>query len=218
MEEIEKTALKNTINKGEIEPEAIAKMLFSKKPSEVNLLVKRLSPTGKKNARAALLHEAEKRATVRGEININNFIDQLDDPKKLGQAANVLFKGKGAEQIEGLIKAIRLTNRSEIVKKAAAGGGSASGVPIVSAALLHLLGGLGPTIGAAIAAGGGSRIYESAPVRNYLMRLAKSKDPKEDRRLLERLMAALERSLVPSAIIAQKEIAAQPAPISDQVP
>ena len=54
-------ALKTALDKGTESPEAIRGLLFSSKPSDVRLLYRNLSDTGRANAQAALLaHALEK--------------------------------------------------------------------------------------------------------------------------------------------------------------
>jgi hypothetical protein len=138
--------------------------------------------------------------------------DVIVDPDKfakevrdLGESVGVFFKGDDLKRVKGLVRVLNLSRRAgEVAARAsqepsiapvAAGtaGAVVAGLPL--AGLYNLLGGgvLG-TLGAGTAAGSlgaSARIYESAPVRNLLIKIAETKLGSPEERMLAAQLATL---------------------------
>lgn len=165
-QKLTRSRLKNVLDKGDITPESIETMLFSQKPTEVSSLYKSLTPDGRANARSAVISKVVgslgKRA---GGITPNSFASEM---KKYGLQTDIFFKGEEKKQLEGLLKALNATRRAQEAAVTTPTGQSLIGAGTGYAAFTDLTGTLG-TLGTL---GGLARIYESAPVRNALLRLA----------------------------------------------
>lgn len=165
--ELKNDTLKGVLQRGEQTPEAVQKMLFSAKPSDAAALYSGLTPQGQANARAALLTKAMEKAGGTDNLSPVKFVSEV---KRLGAPMGVFFKGADAQRLEGLSRALDMTQRASVAANVPQNGMQA--VPILAADLLSkTLGGpMGATAGAATV-GGLARLYESAPVRNLLMKL-----------------------------------------------
>jgi hypothetical protein len=182
-----KTKLKNVLDKGDITPEAVETMLFSQKPSEVRQLYAALGDSGRKNARSAIISKAVTNAskTVNG-FSPNAFATQL---RKIAPQVGVFFRGKEKAQVEGLRKLLEHTARAQDAAVVTPTGQSVT-------LLVGLLGGATVPLEAGIGAatiGTAARIYESAPVRNALLKLASV--PKSST-AFEQAISAVEGALV----------------------
>lgn len=91
----------------------------------------------------------------------------------------MFFAGADKAQVEGLTRALNLTKRA-----AEAGVSTASGqqaVPFAIGSFLQsVLGSFGRAIAAAGGVGGAARLYESAPVRNLMIQLSRTKPGAKD--------------------------------------
>jgi len=187
--DLEKTALKSVLNKAEATPEDVKRLLFSAKPSDVKALYKNLSPKGRASARAAVLQESLEKAGE--QISPEKFVNQL---KKRADQVGVFFSGDDLKTIKGLTKAIDMTRQAS--RAAAAPPTGERAVPIVGAAVLtDVLGGSGAALASGATIGGMARLYESAPVRNLLIKLADSSltEP-EGAAILKRIIAIAQTS------------------------
>lgn len=167
---LKKTKLKNILDKGEATPEVAETMLFSRRPSEVNLLYDNLTPKGQGHARNTIISKITDDLALRGvKITPNAFYKEMTKRKL---ATNVFFRGERKEQLNGLLKVLEHTQQAQKAGEATpmgwqtlslvTGGGIAgmfAPVPALKIAAAGLTIGLG------------ARLYESAPVRNALIRL-----------------------------------------------
>lgn len=203
--ELEMGALKRTLDKGEYTPEVVENMLFSKRPSEIRQLYKGLTPSGQQTARAAILARAAKASEdmPRADVIVDpdKFAKEVRD---LGESVGVFFKGDDLKRVEGLVRVLNLTRRAgevaartgrepAIAQAAGTVGALTAGVPL--AGLYNLLGGgvLG-TLAAGTSAfslGASARLYESAPVRSLLRRIAETKAGSPEERMLAAQLATL---------------------------
>ena len=188
--ELNVTALKSALKRGDMTPEAINSLLFSQKPSDARALFRNLSPEGRANARAAVLNRALVKATAGEDISPAKFASELT---KLGTPVGVFFGGKDRQQVQGLVKALNLTRRASDASVSPPTGLQA--VPAVGAAVLtDLLGGFGAGLTGAASIGGAARLYESKPVRDALIALSRVKaGSAEEARLLKRVIAAAQQ-------------------------
>jgi len=167
--ELENSVFKNIVKKGEITPENLSRMLFSKKPSDVKLIYKSLDQVGKANAKASIIAEMFKKS-----VNADNSISPEIFKKEIQKMSNplgIFFQGKDLDAIEGLSRILTLTrqaSQSNVAPKT----GSQLQIPILTAILVDTFGvssGL-ITYGSI---GAISQVLESPAVRNILIKLPK---------------------------------------------
>jgi hypothetical protein len=110
---------------------------------------------------------------------------------RLGGPIGVFFSGQDLKAVEGLTRALKMTEQA-----GRAGVSPPTGVqaaPVVGAALLtDLLGTAGAAVTAGATIGGAARLYESAPIRNILLKLPQTAvGSAEEAELAKRLTAAI---------------------------
>jgi len=187
--DLQNTTLRNVLKKGDMTPETIRNMLFSQKPSDVRTLYRNLDAEGKRNARAAILHEALKKAGGNiDEVSPDRFKQALS---KLGTQVGVVFSGEDLRAVEGLARTLKMTERAGQASVSPATGVQA--VPAVGAAFLtDLFGGFGSGLVAGAGVGALARLYESAPVRNILLKIPQTvAGSAEEAALIKRLADAV---------------------------
>jgi hypothetical protein len=169
-------ALKNILDKGEIEPEVIRSVLKESKSSQTLRLYANLTDAGRKNTQKLLLQDAYKQATsnATGEFSADTFATIMS---KKDSVNKIFFRDQDRKVIDGMVNVLRSTKQAS----------TASAVPLTGAQA-GVLGGIGtggyylgidPILTASVmsAAGIGSRAIESKPIRNILIKLAAT--PKE---------------------------------------
>lgn len=162
---LKKSKIKNILDKGDVTPENVSTMLFSKKPSEVKSLYDSLTTTGKQNARSALIFKAYDNASSRaGGLTPNTFQTELN---KIAKNTDEFFKGKDKRQLEGFKRLLSSTRRAQDAAVETPTGQQLIPIATGAAAVTDL----GATLGLGGTAGGLARLYESAPVRNALLKL-----------------------------------------------
>lgn len=161
-----KSRLKNILDKGDLTPETVENMIFSRKPSEVKLLHDSLNAQGKGAARAALVQRALLKAQRGDDISPTIFAKQLDDMKI---SANIFFKGQDKKALKGMQRLLQATRRAQEAGVVTPTGQSLFGLTAVGAGSQV---GFLETLIASATSGGAARLYESPPVRNFLLRLA----------------------------------------------
>jgi hypothetical protein len=196
--ELDMGTLKSVLRRGDATPEVIGNMLFSKKPSEVSQLYASLTPSGRESARAAILARAAEKATAdvaEGTvISPDKFANEV---KRLGTSIGVFFTGDDLKQVEGLTRVLNITKRASEAAAAPPTGVQAA-IPVSAAALSSFFGGGLPgfiaTLGTAGGVGVAARIYESAPVRNLLIKIPQTvSGSPEEAALLKRLTATIQQ-------------------------
>jgi hypothetical protein len=196
--ELDMSTLKSVLTRGDATPEVINNMLFSKKPSEVRQLYASLTPAGRESARAAILARAAEKATsevAEGTvISADKFANEV---KRLGTSVGVFFSGDDLKQIEGLTRVLNITKRASEAAAAPPTGVQAA-IPVSAAALSSYFGGglLGflATLGTAGGIGVAARIYESAPIRNLLIKIPQTVvGSSEEAALLKRLTSTIQQ-------------------------
>jgi len=194
--ELDMSALKNTLKRGDATPEVIDSMLFSQRPSELRALYSSLTPAGRANARTAILSRAAKKSTVEGEQGVTTFSpDRMATQlKSLDPSVKVFFSGDDLKQVEGLSRALALTQRASAAPVMTSTGQQA--VPFVAGSFLaDAFGSLGASLAAGATAGALARIYESAPVRNLLTKIPQTiAGSPEEAALVKRLASVLQNS------------------------
>ena len=187
--DLELGAMRNALDKGDATPESVRSLLFSSKPSEIRALYRGLSADGKRNARTAVLQEAFTK--VGGEfesLSPDQFKRQL---VRLAAPIGVFFSGQDLKAVEGLVRTLKMTERAGQAAVSPPTGVQA--VPIIGAAFLaDLLGSGGAAVVSGATIGGLARAYESAPVRNLLLKIPQvAAGSAEEAELLKRLTAAI---------------------------
>ncbi len=185
-----KSRLKNVLDKGDVTPESVNTMLFSQKPSEVNSLYKSLTNNGRQNARAAIISKVVRDLNGRGSgLTPNSFSTEM---KKYGLQTGTFFKGEEKRALNGLLKALNATRRSQDATVVTPTGQQLLGPGMLVAAATDL----GATLGISGTAGGIARTYESTPVRNILLKI-NSTSPKTE--AFDKLLLELNSIIQPSA-------------------
>lgn len=188
--ELNSTALKAVLRRGDVTPEVVTSALFNNKPSEVKLVYKSLSPQGRELAKTAVLSRAAERASELAERGAERVIDPTkfaDEVQKLGDTIGIVFQPKEAKRIESMVRVLNLTRGAQSVAEPVqilsqqvpvgvvrAAGAGAVALPVLDA-FQYLLGpfyGTLGAVGAGLSLGAAARAYESAPVRNLLDRIA----------------------------------------------
>lgn len=161
-----RSKIKRVLDAGDFTPESVQTMLFSRKPSEVQTLYASLSSVGRNNARVAIIQKVvDDLSRQAGGLTPNKFAAYL---KRYEPQIGIFFKGKDAKQLEGLRRVLEATTRAEDAALA-----TATGQEVFQTLLLGSAAWIGPKAIAAVGTTGAlARIYESAPVRNALLRLA----------------------------------------------
>lgn len=200
--ELDASAFKRVLKDTDTTPENVAKLLFSKKPSDVRRLYGNLSPTGQEKAKAAVLHEAISRGGGLEDISPQKFATALG---AFGKTTGIIF-GDDAPRIEGIVRLLKATQQASVAAAA-----PPTGVQNSQAAYGYIAGSLfgagAITVGGV--AGAAARLYESAPVRNLLISLSKTPPgSKAEGALLQRIGKTL---------AAQAEIQAGRAASNDNV-
>lgn len=165
------TKLKAILDKGEVTPEVARGMMFSRNQSDIKRLYDNLTPKGQAAARSVFITEiANDLAKQQKGLSPTSFASKLS---KYQDGAEVLFKGKRKEELDGFINLMQSTARAQEVQRGAgsqtferlaglgavgaAGGGLAGAIPAEAFAAYASIGGL-------------SRLFESPKVRNILIR------------------------------------------------
>ena len=169
--ELQSTAFKRALDKGDITPEVVNNLLFSRNKSDVQRLYKTLTPSGQSAARTAIIQKAIEKAGGIDQISPQRFANQLD---KMSAQTSIFFSRDQKAQSDGLIRVINATQRaSEAAANPLTG---QMNMPILGYGLLaDLFGTGGATTIAAGSIGGTARMYESAPVRNLLLKISQTK-------------------------------------------
>lgn len=196
--ELQDSALRAALNKGEINPELAGKLLFSKAKSEVQLLYKNLDVDGRANARAAILENV---AASSIDAQTNQIVPRrfLTNLQKAEQQTGVFFSGADKNAIDGLARYLKLTQRA----------GEFNADPATGQRLLipTIAGGIGASIGVpgALAVAGATyglgRLYETPGVRKLLLQMPKvAAGSPEEFALSKRITQAIQSTVQGQAI------------------
>lgn len=194
-DDLEKAAVKSTFQKGDITPEEIERLIFSKKPSDVATLYRSLSPEGKRNARTAVVQHlanvsesvAENGAKI---LSPESFTSEV---KRIRASVDGLFEGKEKQTLDGLVRALNYTRHAATATRMPATGYQA-GFYAVPYVVGNWLSGVGIPAALGVAGVGvAGRVMESRAVRNALIALSQSVEgSKEEALIVKRLIAAIE--------------------------
>ena len=200
--ELQVTALKTALAKGNATPETVGNLLFSNKPSDVKLLYRNLSQSGKNLAKTAILERVLKNSGGMENLSPDKFITQVG---KNGSSIGVYFSGADLRQIQGITKVLEATRRAGQAALSPPTGAQLA-IPVATAALADVLGSGGAALTTGALTGLMARAYESKAVRDLLINFPKipPNTPAQ--------AAALEQILQASGINAALQTA-QPAPV-----
>jgi hypothetical protein len=197
MNQLGLTAIRTAIDKGEMTPETINKVLFSKDKSTVEALYKNLTPDGQAAARSAVISRA-----ALGDNGIEATPDQfLTNVKKMSKQIGVFFSGDDLKSLEGLTRVLSYTARAGETKSTGnIGVKAAIMMPVSIQGLASIFGkgmpGLLGLSGAAAGVSGLSLLYESKLVRAILSALPKLKPgSKEEEAALKSLLAVSQNTI-----------------------
>lgn len=189
--ELSNAKLRNVLKTGEMTPENVGKLLFSKDRSDVARLYANLDDTGKARAQAAILQRAfDKAISADNGLSVERFVNNLNT---MSDGVGVTFRGADKERIAGLTRLLDVTRRAS-----AAAAHPPTGVQNQPAAVGYTISQLFGAAAIPVAAAGGllARAYESAPVRNLLIGLSKTKPGSAgEAALVSRLQALIPREV-----------------------
>jgi len=192
--ELEMNTLKSVLKSGKAVPDDVNKLLFSKKPSEINQLYSSLTPSGRANARSSILSQAASKAEFTLPDGTQMFSPEKFNAelKRLQPQVGVFFKGDDLQRIQGLSRVLTMTRRAGEAGVTTPTGQEA--VPFVAGSFLQsIFGSLGASLAAAAGIGATARIYESAAVRDLLMKIPKTAPGgTEEAKLFKRLMSTIQ--------------------------
>jgi hypothetical protein len=184
MGELESSALRRSLRTADVNPETVRGLLFSPNRSDVQTFYNTLSPTGKKNARAAVLLEAlgETKSADAG-VSATRF---AANARRLARQTGVVFTGQDQQALNGLERVLQATQRADQAAVNAPTG--VQNVPFVGGAVLaDLAGSAGAAVGSAGGLGIAARIYESPQMRNLLVGIARARaGSAQERELIRR--------------------------------
>lgn len=164
---VSKSRMKSVLDRGDVTPELAESLLFSRKPSEVRNLFQSLDTEGRQAARATIIQKLLRDSHGADGLSPDRFINNMN---KMPAQANIFFRDADRQQLEGLRRVLDSTRR-----------GGQAGVMTNSGQQNYSIGGFAAATAAGLKAipiagaiGGFARLYESAPVRNALIRLAEN--------------------------------------------
>ncbi|ELC7118690.1 lytic transglycosylase domain-containing protein [Salmonella enterica] len=157
---LQNTRLKNVIMKGDLTPEVVNNMLFSKNKSEVQNLYRSVGQVGRAQMRNGIIGKAMEKSGG----SPDQFLRQVN---LMSNQTGIAFKGRDAAYLKGLKNYLESTKRA---------GQAGVTTPTGQQTIPFILGIGSATNPALVGAGGGygllARMYESTPARNAMLRLA----------------------------------------------
>ena len=196
--ELQDSALRAALNKGEVNPEIAGRLLFSKAKSEVELLYKNLDDTGKANARAAILEKIASSSidAQTGQVVPRRFLTNL---QKAEEQTGVFFNSTQKKALDGLARYLKLTPRA-MEFSADPATGQRGVIPLILGGAGSALGLVGSALGAAATYSLG-RWYETPTVRNLLLKMPKvAAGSPEEFALSKRITQAMQSAVQGQAI------------------
>ncbi|EBR3469256.1 TPA: lytic transglycosylase domain-containing protein [Salmonella enterica] len=157
---LQNTRLKDVLMKGELTPEVVNNMLFSKNKSEIQNLYHSVGQIGRAQMRNGIIGKAMEKSGG----SPDQFLRQIN---LMSNQTGIAFKGRDAAYLKGLKNYLEATKRA-----------SQAGVttPTGQQTIPFILGIGTVTNPALVGVGGGygllARMYESEPARNAMLRLA----------------------------------------------
>jgi hypothetical protein len=176
-DELKDNTLKKILNSEDTTPEKVRELLFSQNKSSIQRLYDNLDSNGRNTARAAILRKAADQAGGIEELDPNRFLGKL---KKLEDETGIFFKKEEKRQVEGLMRALSFTKRAGEFAANPPTGTQLSAFGMGSF-LTSIFGGVAGVLAATGLGTAATRIYESKPVRELLLKLpsVKAGSPEE---------------------------------------
>ncbi|EAA9291286.1 lytic transglycosylase domain-containing protein [Salmonella enterica] len=157
---LQNTRLKNVIMKGDLTPEVVNNMLFSKNKSEVQNLYRSVGQVGRAQMRNGIIGKAMEKSGG----SPDQFLRQVN---LMSNQTGIAFKGRDAAYLKGMKNYLESTKRA---------GQAGVTTPTGQQTIPFILGIGSATNPALVGVGGGygllARMYESEPARNAMLRLA----------------------------------------------
>ncbi|EOX5228668.1 lytic transglycosylase domain-containing protein [Escherichia coli] len=157
---LQNTRLKNVLMKGDLTPEVVNNMLFSKNKSEVQNLYNSVGQIGRAQMRNGIIGKAMEKSGG----SPDQFLRQVN---LMSNQTGIAFKGRDAAYLKGLKNYLESTKRA---------GQAGVTTPTGQQTIPFILGIGSATNPAVVGVGGGygllARLYESEPARNAMLRLA----------------------------------------------
>ncbi|EJN2818981.1 lytic transglycosylase domain-containing protein [Salmonella enterica subsp. enterica serovar Wimborne] len=157
---LQNTRLKNVIMKGDLTPEVVNNMLFSKNKSEVQNLYRSVGQVGRAQMRNGIIGKAMEKSGG----SPDQFLRQVN---LMSNQTGIAFKGRDAAYLKGLKNYLESTKRA---------GQAGVTTPTGQQTIPFILGIGTVTNPALVGVGGGygllARMYESEQARNAMLRLA----------------------------------------------
>lgn len=157
---LQNTRLKNVLMKGDLTPEVVNNMLFSKNKSEVQNLYNSVGSIGRNQMRNGIIGKAIEKS----DGSPDRFLRQLNI---MSNQTGIAFKGQDAAYIKGLKNYLEETKRA---------GQAGVVTPTGQATIPFILGGASVANPKMLAVMGGyaglARLYESKMARNALLKMA----------------------------------------------
>jgi len=157
---LQNTRLKNVLMKGDLTPEVVNNMLFSKNKSEVQNLYNSVGQIGRAQMRNGIIGKAMEKSGG----SPDQFLRQVN---LMSNQTGIAFKGRDAAYLKGLKNYLESTKRA---------GQAGVTTPTGQQTIPFILGIGSVTNPALVGIGGGygllARVYESEPARNAMLRLA----------------------------------------------
>ncbi|EDG6180377.1 lytic transglycosylase domain-containing protein [Salmonella enterica subsp. enterica serovar Schwarzengrund] len=157
---LQNTRLKNVIMKGDLTPEVVNNMLFSKNKSEVQNLYRSVGQVGRAQMRNGIIGKAMEKSGG----SPDQFLRQVN---LMSNQTGIAFKGRDAAYLKGIKNYLEATKRA---------GQAGVTTPTGQQTILFILGIGTVTNPKLVGVGGGygllARMYESEPARNAMLRLA----------------------------------------------
>lgn len=194
LEATRNTELRRAFNSGNTTPEVILPILKGGKRSELERLNNALSPSGRQAARSAILYDALAESGYFSDManaNPDRFATALGRQNRM-QAVDIFFEGADKDALSGFTRLLNATRRAQQASvnpptgqqlAPFALGISSVAQPLITALSVGTVSGIG-------------RIYESAGMRNFLLRLNNTKaGSPQEMALIEATIPALTASL-----------------------
>ncbi len=164
-QKIKNTRLKNILQRGDLTPEVVNNMLLSNKPSEVKILYNSLDMRGKQQARAGLISKALDNTADSPDRFLNNL-------NKMSKQTGIAFSGDDRQYLEGMKAYLDATRRAAKAGVTTPTGQELFQITVPAGVAADVVGHGGVGVGATLGYGGLARAYESAPVRDLMIKLS----------------------------------------------
>lgn len=185
------TELKKALTKGKVQPEIVNSTIRGGKKSELVRMHRNLDLKGRKSVRQQILKNALEKTGFPERINPTVFLNELNRPNNK-KAINIFFKGNDLRSLNGYKKFIDITRRAQEEAASIATQQELTTVGLIGGTAADPV----TTITAATVIGLGARVFESAPIRNLLIKLSNPKLPSKQ---LQSIVDKLKPLIIASA-------------------